>query len=242
MRMPAFASRNLKELLRDPLSLVFCIIFPLFLLVLVALLNRRLPPVENFQLVTFAPGTAVFSFSFLTLFSAMLIAKDRTSSFLIRLFASPLTSADYIWGYSLPLLPIALAQSLVFFITAFFFGLPVSANLFLTLLVLLPAACFFIGLGLLFGSLFTDKQVGGIFSIFVWLATMLSGMWLPLDMVGGAFQSVAYLLPFAPAVDAARAALLGDYAAILPNLVWVIGYGVLAFVAAVWVFRKKMKG
>ncbi len=242
MRMTAFASRNRKELLRDPLSLVFCIGFPLFLLVLVAILNRRLPPVANFQLENFAPGTAVFSFSFLTLFSGMLIAKDRTSSFLIRLFASPLTSSDYIWGYSLPLLPIALAQSLVFFITAFFFGLPVNAHIFMTLLVLIPAAGFFIGLGLLFGSLFTDKQVGGIFSIFVWLATMLSGMWLPLDMVGGVFKTVAYLLPFANAVDAAKAALVGDYAAILPHLVWVTGYAILAFVAAVWVFRKKMKG
>jgi len=242
MRMNAFASRNHKELWRDPLSLVFCIGFPLFLLVLVAILNKRLPPVENFQLVNFAPGTAVFSFSFLTLFSGMLIAKDRTSSFLIRLFASPLTSSDYIWGYSLPLLPIALAQSLVFFITAFLFGLPVSANVLLTLVVLFPAAVLFIGLGLLFGSIFTDKQVGGIFSIFVWLATMLSGMWLPLDMVGGAFKTIAYLLPFARAVEAAKAALAGNYAEILPHLAWVTGYAIVVFVAAVWLFKRQMKG
>ena len=120
MRFAAFASRNSKELLRDPLSLIFCIGLPLFLLVLVVVVNRNLPPVEIFKIENFAPGTAVFGFSFLTLFSGMLIGQDRSTSFLTRLFASPLTGSDYILGYSLPLLPIALLQSVIFFVVAFF--------------------------------------------------------------------------------------------------------------------------
>jgi ABC-2 type transport system permease protein len=242
MRLSAFTSRNRKELLRDPLSLIFCIGFPLFLLILVAVLNRRLPPVEAFKIENFTPGTAVFSFSFLTLFSGMLIAKDRTTSFLTRLFASPLTSSDYIFGYSLPLLPIALLQSVVFFIAAFFFGLPVSVNVLMTLLVLIPAAVLFIGFGLLFGSIFSDKQVGGFFSIFVYIATFLCGMWLDLNMVGGVLKTIAYALPFAHAVDAAKAALAGEYSSIFPHLLWVIGYVVIVFIIAVWAFRKRMKG
>jgi ABC-2 type transport system permease protein len=144
MRFSAFASRNSKELLRDLLSLIFCIGLPLLLLVLVAVINRSLPPVEIFKIENFAPGTAVFGFSFLTLFSGMLIGRDRSTSFLTRLFASPLTSSDYIFGYSLPLLPIALLQGAIFFITAFFFGLPVTVNVLITLLVLIPAAVLFI--------------------------------------------------------------------------------------------------
>ncbi len=214
----------------------------MFLLVFVEILNRSLPPLEVFEIQNFAPGTAVFSFSFLTLFGGMLIAKDRTTSFLTRLFASPLTASDFILGYSLPLLPIALLQSVVFFITAFFFGLPVTANVLLTLLVLAPAAILFIGFGLLLGSLLTDKQVGGVFSIFVWIATLMSGMWLDLNMVGGAFKTIAYLLPFAHAIDAAKAALAGDYAAILPHLAWVVGYAIVAFVVAIWLFKRQMKG
>jgi len=241
MRFSAFASRNSKELLRDPLSLVFSIGLPLFLLVLVAVLNRSLPPVEIFKIENFAPGTAVFGFSFLTLFSGMLIGKDRTTSFLVRLFASPLTASDFLFGYSLPLLPIALMQAVVFFITAFFFGLPVTASVLLTLLVLVPAAVLFIGFGLLFGCLFTDKQVGGVFSLFVWLTTFLSGQWLPLDMVGGPIKKIAYALPFAHAVDAAKVALAGNYSAIIPHLLWVIGYAVIVFIIAIWAFRKRMK-
>ena len=242
MKLSAFTSRNSKELLRDPLSLVFCIAFPLFLLILVAVLNKRLPPVETFRIENFAPGTVVFSFSFLTLFSGMLIAKDRTTSFLTRLFASPLTSSDYIFGYSLPLLPIALLQSAVFFIAAFFFELPVTFNVLVTLLVLIPAAVVFIGFGLLFGSIFSDKQVGGFFSVFVYMATFLSGQWLDLNMVGGVLKSIAYALPFAHAVDAAKAALAGEYSSIFPHLLWVTGYALIVFLVAVWAFRKRMKG
>ena len=242
MRFAAFASRNSKELLRDPLSLIFCIGLPLFLLVLVVVVNRNLPPVEIFKIENFAPGTAVFGFSFLTLFSGMLIGQDRSTSFLTRLFASPLTGSDYILGYSLPLLPIALLQSVIFFVVAFFLGLPVTVHVLTTLLSLIPAAVLFIGFGLLFGSIFTDKQVGGFFSVFVWLEVFVSGMWLPLDMVGGTLKTIAYVLPFVHAVDAAKAALAGEYSLIFPHLLWVIGYAVIVFIIAVWAFRRKMKG
>ncbi|NLE99476.1 MAG: ABC transporter permease [Anaerolineales bacterium] len=241
MRARAFASRNSKELLRDPLSMVFCVVFPLFLLVLVSLLNRVLPPMEIFSIENFTPGTAVFSFSFLTLFSGMLIGKDRSSSFLMRLFASPMSAADYLVGYSLPLLPIALGQSAIFFIVAFFLGLPVTTGVLMTLLALIPIAALFIGLGLLFGSVLTDRQVGGFFSVFAWLEVFLSGMWLDLNMVGGTLKAIGYALPFAHAVDAARAALVGDYAVILPHLLWVIGYAVVVFLLATWAFRKQMR-
>jgi ABC-2 type transport system permease protein len=242
MRFSAFASRNRKELLRDPLSLIFSIGLPLFLLILVAVVNRNLPPVEMFKIENFAPGTAVFGFAFLTLFSGMLIGKDRSTSYLTRLFASPLTASDYILGYSLPLLPMALLQSAVFFIAAFFFGLPVTVHVLLTLLVLIPAAVLFIGFGLLFGSIFTDRQVGGVFSVFAWIEAFLSGQWMPLDMVGGSLKTIAYALPFVHAVDAAKAALAGKYSAIFPHLLWVTGYAVIVFIIAIWFFRKQMKG
>jgi ABC-2 type transport system permease protein len=135
-----------------------------------------------------------------------------------------------------------LLQSVVFFIVAFFFGLPVTVHVLMTLLVLIPAAVLFIGFGLLFGSLFTDKQVGGFFSIFVWIATLLCGMWLPLDMVGGMLKTIAYALPFAHAVDAAKLALAGEYSSVFPHLLWVSGYALIVFIIAIWIFRKRMKG
>ena len=240
MRFLVFASRNRKELLRDPLNLAFGIGFPVVLLLLLSAIQANIP-VDLFQIGSLAPGVAVFGLSFMSLFSGTLIAKDRTTSFLMRLFASPLSASDFILGYVLPLLPIALAQSAICFIMSIFLGLPVNANVLLALAVLAPAAALFISIGLLAGTVFTDKQVGAICgALLTNVAAWLSGTWFDLDLVGGAFKTIAYLLPFAHAVDATRAAIAADYASIMPHLWWVIGYAVAVAGMAVVVFNRKM--
>ena len=240
MRLLAFASRNRKELLRDPANLGFGIGFPLVLLLLLSAIQANIP-VSLFEIGSITPGIAVFGLSFLSLFSGMLIAKDRSSSFLMRLFASPLTPSDFILGYTAPLLPMALAQSAICFLAAFVLGLAVNANVLLSLLVLVPTAILFIALGLLAGSLLNDKQVGGICgALLTNLSAWLSGTWFDLDLVGGWFKSLAYALPFPHAVDAARAALTGDYGAVLPHLWWVIGYATVILAIAIAAFSHKM--
>ena len=238
--MTAFSGRNTKEMLRDPLNLAFGLGFPVVLLLLLTAIQRNIP-VNLFQLERLTPGIAVFGLSFISLFSATLISKDRTTSFLMRLFASPMRASDYILGYTLPLIPMALAQALLCYLVAGLLGMQLTANVLLAILVSLPAAALFIGIGLLCGSVFNDKQVGGICgALLTNLSAWLSGTWFDLDLVGGAFKKIAYALPFAHAVDAGRAAMSGEFAAIMSHLWWVIGYAVVALVAAVLVFRKKM--
>ncbi|NJD01581.1 MAG: ABC transporter permease [Ruminiclostridium sp.] len=241
MRFFSFASRNSKELLRDPLTLLFGIGLPLTILLMFSLMQKNLP-FDLYNIENLTPGVAVFSFSFISLFSGMLIGRDRSSSFLIRLFASPLSASDYIIGYAFPLLPAAILQSAVCFFAAFFLGLPFSINALAAIIVLILIAMLYIGFGLLFGTLFTDKQVGGIFAIFVNATAWLSGTWFDLGMMGGAFKAIGYALPFAHAVDATRAALAGNISSVFPHLLWCIGYGAAIFYLAVWIFRKKMKG
>ena len=240
MRSLIFAARNRKEILRDPLNLAFGIGFPVLVLLLISAIQANIP-VDLFEIGRLTPGIAVFGLSFVALFSSTLIAKDRTTSFLMRLFSSPLTAGDFILGYVLPLLPMALAQMAICFAVAFLLGLPPDWNLLLTLAVLTPAAVLFIAVGLLAGSLFTDKQVGAICGALLTNATAwLSGTWFDLSLVGSTFQRIAYLLPFAHAVDAARAATVGNYAEILPHLAWVIGYAVVVSAIAVVAFRWRM--
>jgi ABC-2 type transport system permease protein len=241
MRTLAFASRNTKEILRDPLNLAFGIGFPLVVLLLLAAIQANIP-IDLFRMDHLAPGIAVFGLSFISLFAGMLIAKDRSTSFLMRLFASPLTPANFILGYAVPLIPMAIAQSLVCFAVAFLLGLTLSLNLLLALAVLIPTCILFIGIGLLAGSIFTDKQVGAICgALLTNLSAWLSGTWFDLNLVGGAFKAVAYALPFVHAVDAARAAVSGDYQAIIPHLLWVTVYAASIFALATFVFRAKMK-
>ncbi len=242
MKTLAFASRNTKEILRDPLNLAFGIGFPLAILFLLSIIQSNVP-VSLFEIENLVPGIAVFGLSFISLFSGILIAKDRSTSFLMRLFSSPLTGANFILGYTLPLLPVAIVQSGICFIAAFFLGLQVSVNLLMVFVVLIPASILFIAIGLLAGSLLNDKQVGGICgALLTNLSAWLSGTWFDLNLVGGVFKQVAYALPFVHAVEASRAALVGNYAGIFPHIWWVIGYATVLLFLAIWAFNKKMKG
>lgn len=240
MRMRVFASRNIKEMLRDPINLSFGIGFPLVLILLLSAIQANVP-VSLFEIDQLTPGIAVFGLSFISLFSGMLIAKDRSESLMMRLLTSPMRASDFILGYTLPLIPIAVAQNIISFAVALVLGLKISLNLLLTIVVLLPAAVLFIGIGLLCGTVFNDKQVGGICgAVLTNVSAWLSGTWFDLNLVGGAFQSIAYALPFVHAVEAARAAVNGNYGDIFPHLWWVIGYAVGIVVIAVLVFKKKM--
>lgn len=245
MRTLTFASRNTKEITRDILTLIFGIVFPIVLLLLLSAINKGIPEGHGpdiFVISKLAPGITVFGLSFLSLFSSMLIAKDRTTSFVLRLFTSPLKPSEFILGYTLPLIPMALIQTAVCYLCALFLGLPFSVNLIVAVLVNLPIAIVFISLGLLFGSILNEKAVGGICgALLTNLSAWFSNIWFDTAMVGGAFKAVADILPFSHAVNAARAAVAGDFAAIFPDLWWVIGYAVALLAAAVTVFAMKLK-
>lgn len=241
MKTLFFSSRNWKEILRDPLSTVFCVGVPLVMLIIFSFMQMNMP-IEVYTIQNLAPGLAVFSFSFISLFSGMLIAKDRTSSFLTRLFTSPMTAANFIAGYSLPLLPLAVLQTAVCFAAALFFGLPLNFGLVIAILLLIPAAVMFIGFGLLLGCIFIDKQVGGIASILIMLVSFMGGMWFDLNLMGSAYKTVANLLPFAHAVEVAKAPLAGNYDGLLVHLLWTFVYAVIVFALAIFVFNNKMQG
>jgi ABC-2 type transport system permease protein len=241
MKTMAFASRNSKEILRDPLNLAFGLGFPLVVLFLLSAIQANIP-ISLFEIENLIPGIAVFGLSFISLFSGMLIAKDRSSSYLMRLFSSPLTAGNFILGYTVPLLPMAILQSMVCFAAALVLGLSLSANILVVFAVLVPTAILFIAIGLLAGSLLTDRQVGGICgALLTNLAAWLSGTWFDLNLVGGAFKAVAYALPFVHAVEAGKAALAGNFAEILQHLAWVIAYAAVILMMAVFVFSKKMR-
>lgn len=243
MKTYRFAIRTAKEILRDPLTLAFGIGFPTILLLLLSAIQANIPgKVELFEISQLTPGIACFGLSFLSLFSALLIAKDRTGAFLQRLYATPMPAHAFILGYTLPMIPIALAQTVVCYLLALILRLPFSVNLLLVLLAVLPNAWLYVSLGLLFGSILTDKQVGGICgALLTNLSAWLSGVWFDLNLVGSVFKTIANLLPFVHAVDFTRAMQGADFAAALPHFLWVIGYDVVLTIAAVLLFLRQMK-
>ena len=247
MRTFVFASRNTKEILRDMITLFFGLGFPLVLMVLLSAINASIPQeaaeaTKLFQIQNLAPGISVFGLSFISLFSAQLISKDRTTSFVLRLFTSPLKAFEFILGYTLPLVPMALAQSVICYLAAVFFGLEVTPNILHAVVVNIPIALVFIALGLLAGTFLNEKAVGGICgALLTNLSAWFSNIWFDTALVGGWFESIANAMPFAHAVNAARYAVSGEYAEIMPELLWVIVYAVVLLVLAITAFTIKMK-
>lgn len=241
MRMLTFANRNAKEIIRDPLTVIFGLGFPLVLILLLSAIQANVP-VPLFEIEHLTPGITVFGLSFMTLFSATLIAKDRGSSLLQRLYTTPLTPLDFILGYTLPIVPFAVAQSIICYMVAFVLGLDITVNILFAILFIIPISIFFIALGLLFGSILTDKQVGGICgALLTNLSAWLSGTWFDLELVGGAFKKIAHVLPFVHAVEMERAVLSGNFADIFSHLWWVLGYALAALAVAVVLFLRQMK-
>lgn len=241
MRLWSFSTRTAKEICRDPLTVAFGLGFPVILLLLLSAIQANVP-VSLFELKSLTPGITVFGLAFITLFSATLIAKDRESAFLQRLYTTPLTAPEFILGYALPILPIALLQGVICYLVAAVLGLKITLQAVLAVLLLLPAAVFFIALGLLCGSIFSVKQVGGICgALLTNLTAWLSGVWFDLNLVGGAFKRVAEVLPFVHAVELERAVLSNNLAGVFPHLWWVLGYAALTGFLAVWAFLHRMK-
>ena len=241
MKLLTFAKRCAKEILRDPINLMFGVGFPIVLLLLLSAIQANIP-VSLFEIDSLTPGIAAFSLAFMTLFSATLIARDRESSFLQRLYTTPLKPSDFILGYMLPLVPMAVGQSTVCYLAAAILGMPVTVNILYAVIMIFPVAVFYISLGLVCGSVFNVKQVGGICgALLTNVSGWLSGIWFDLELVGGAFCKIANLLPFVHAVELQRGIVSGNFAVAMPHLWVVLGYAAVVTVGAIVLFLRQMR-
>lgn len=250
-KIKAFAVRNIKELSRDPLSYIFCLGFPLVMLIIMTIVNESIPPEANmtiFRIDNLAGGIAVFGQTFIMLFTAMTVTKDRSGAFLVRMYASPMKSADFIGGYILPMIATAVIQSLVSFAVALVIslisGTEISlVGLLVAVATLIPSALMFTAFGLLFGTLFNEKSAPALCSIMISLASFLGGIWFDVESAGGVMLKICKVLPFLYFTRTARSSIALDFGFrefILP-LIIVTACAVAVTVIAVAVFRSRMK-
>ena len=245
-RTRIFARRCLKETLRDPLSYVFCVGFPVVMLIIFRLLAHYTNGQASwFELPYLTPGIIVFSYTFVMLYTAILVAKDKSSSFLVRLFASPMKPGEFLLGYALPSVAIGLLQNTACFITATILGildgsLISLAEMIQVSIALLPMLCFFISLGILFGTCFSEKAAPGVASVIISVAGFLSGAWMPLEDMGG-LSTFASCLPFYPAVRIGRAFTAAPSPTFARDMGIVCAYAVAFAVLSIIFFRHMMK-
>lgn len=246
MRTFLFAKRNTKEILRDHVNLFFSLGFPLVLLVLLSIINSAIPAEAKntlFEINTLAPGLAMFGSVFMALFAGMLLSKDRTSSFLMRLFTSPMTATDFILGYTLPMIFMTTAQASITLLLAGAFGLDINIYIICGIIMTTLTSLLFVGTVLFFGSILNDKAVSGVCgALLTNIAGWLSGVFIPIDIIGGTFKKITNILPFYHSVETIRMSLTGDFNHLLPHLLIVTAYTVVVFALAIIVFNRKMNG
>lgn len=248
-KIKAFSVRNFKEIIRDPLSYIFCLGFPLVMLVIMTLVNDSIPPETGmtiFRIDNLAGGIAVFGLTFLMLFVCLSVTKDRSGAFLTRLYATPMRSGDFIAGYIFPTFLLAVIQIFITLTASYIVSLITGVNinplgLLLSAVSLIPAVILLISCGLLFGTLFSEKAAPGMCSIVISLASFLGGVWFDAESTGGVLFDICKVLPFWHAVKAARMACALDFDGYFPHLLITAAYAIVLTVAAIFVFKQKMK-
>ena len=242
-RIYALSKRNAKEIVRDPLSLIFTFGLPLFMEILFYFLFHKLT--DQFQMKYLAPGIVVFSQAFLALFTGQLIALDRSTSLLTRLYVSRAKPVEFLLSYALPILPLTLLQSVLFFVVGGIFDVGLfGLGMVFAILFSIFTSLFYIAMGILFGSVCNEKSIGGIASILVACQSLLSGMWFPIEGLGQGMLALMNALPFRNATQLVQNAALGFgdvWADLWRPFLFLLGYTLAAFVCAVLIFRKKMK-
>jgi ABC-2 type transport system permease protein len=240
MKYTYFAGRNSKEILRDPFSMILAGVLPVIFVVLFSVISRNVP-MEVFQPVNIVPGLTIFGFTFITMFLGLLIAKDKSSSFLTRLFVSPLKPWDFIMGYFVPVLPMAIIIAVSCLLTGLFVGVPLSVKLLYTFFSFIPFVLFSGFLGIFLGTVCRETQVLAIGNIYIIASPLLGGAWMDLNILGDTLKKIADILPFTHAIEASRIVLSGR-----PDNLWIhLGvvclYALVFFVLAVFFFRRKMR-
>ena len=250
-RTMAFAKRNLIEVFRDPLSWIFCIAFPIVMLIIMSIVNSSIPKEAGntmFRIDNLSGGIVVFGQMFIMLFTAIGVAKDRSSTFLTRLYSSPMKSFDFVWGYILPMLLTGVIQAFISLTAAFVVSLisdyPLNiAGLLLAVIASLPSALMFSAIGLLFGTLFNEKAAPGICSILISLGSMIGGIWFDVEAAGGFMYDLAKCLPFLYATRLARSVITMEYGTkeFFAPLIVVIGAAAILTIIASIVFNSRMR-
>ena len=246
-----FAKRNIREMSRDPLSYIFCIAFPLVMLVIMTLVNESIPAEAGqtvFRIDNLAGGIVIFGQTFVMLFTSLAVANDRAGSFLIRLFSTPMKSKEFTSGYILPMVVLAMIQSVLSFIAAYIIslitGYPLNPlGMLLAVFTAVPSAVMFIAIGMIFGTLFNEKSAPGICSVIISLGSFVGGIWFDAEKTGGVMYDICRCLPFIYSTKTVRSTIRLEFGAdgfVIPILVSAITAAVL-ITTAVFLFRRKMK-
>ncbi|HZE08068.1 MAG TPA: ABC transporter permease [Gemmatimonadaceae bacterium] len=169
------------------------------------------------------------------------IVTARSKKLLKRLMATPMSRAQYLLSFlcsRLVFLVLEVATLLGF--GHFAFGVPLRGSLVTLMLISLLGALSFGGLGLLTASRAkTTEAVSGIMNFIMLPMWIFSGVFFSSSNFPRVVQPFIKILPLTAVNDALRANMLegASFAAVTPQMLVIIVWGVVTFFAALKLFR-----
>jgi len=191
-----------------------------------------------------APGIIIFGLLIMIPTSARIMVRDKEKGFLSRLLTTPTRPLDFISGYSLCLVFIAIVQIIIFIAVARLFGMDIVGSLGLAFLIFFLTGLCSIGIGMVVASLSkSENQAEPLCWIFAMPLAMLSGCWFSIEMLPSYLRTVAYAFPYAHAIDASRSVLIRGVGleAVSYDLLFLVGWAVVIFAIGVILFRRSMR-
>jgi len=193
---------------------------------------------------SFAPGVIALAVLMVTtIFSVIVIVREKTGGMLERLFSTPLAPLELVLGHAAALSLIAVAQSAVILVaTILLFQIQIVGNVALVFAVLLLFAVGNQGLGMVASAAARNElQAVQFIPLVLFPSLLLGGVFYPLEAIPGGLRPLAYLIPVTYANDAMRSVMLrgwgiGDVGI---DIVVLAAYAIVALLAAAVFIRRQ---
>ncbi|MBW6392458.1 ABC transporter permease [Billgrantia antri] len=195
---------------------------------------------------TVVPGLyAVILMAFPPLLTALALVREKESGTIAQIYASPLSSVEFLAGKLMPYAIIAFVQmAMVIGVGFLWFGVPFRGSVaFLLAISLLYVLCT-LGIGLLVSAVTHTQLVALLAVLIVTLmpSLLFSGMLFPIFTMPYVVQLYTLAFPGRYFVDISRGVVLKGVGleVLWPSIAIVAVYTLLVFALAVWRLKKKV--
>lgn len=193
---------------------------------------------------SFAPGIIALAVLMVTtIFSVIIIVREKSGGMLERLFSTPLRPMELVVGHAAALSLVAVAQSTVVLAAAILlFQIQIVGSVLLAFGALLLFAVGNQGLGMVASAAARNElQAVQFIPLVLFPSLLLTGVFYPLEAIPGGLRPLAWFVPMTYANDAMRSVMLRGWGAgdIAVDLVVLAAYAAVSLLAAAVFIRRQ---
>jgi len=238
--------RCLTKTLRSPESVIVALVVPIVMMILFGYVFGGVAQIEGFNYINFiVPGIILQCICNASAATAMSVHNDMTKGIIDRFRSMQIAKSAFLAGHVWMSVIRSIAITIMTFGAAFVVGMRPSAGIIEWLMIAGILTLFIIAITwgvVIFGLIAKDSEsiTGSTFLLVVFV--FLSSAFAPPETLPTVLRVIAQNQPMTPVIDAVRGLLLGVPLGneIWIALAWCVGIGIVAFVAAVQIYKSKL--